>query len=387
MTVVVPGGTVIGRGVSRVGSALSQALTAARPPAWRTGAWVALGALTLARTLARLFPGLRVPGWVPLAGAITDRTWAVPVLPRRGPFGPTMSSPTVLAITIDPLCGSAVPQELAPVARKVFKGRPEFVVNVGFTCGRARLLAPGPYTDPRSRWFNLFAGCYQIDVPKAAWAHPFGYRKGHAGFSIWPEDIARLGQADWNYFSNYMYGVPLEVVEHGGAAAVSLRHEGRTAVGERWWDRLTGTGIEVSSAFVSTADGGRLEPDPTFLKALWRASFGQPYSSADPRASFFRTPVSTELLVCFDEAYDDRNLKTEVFRTFVFGGSANDWWAAQRPGRGSAENETFLAYQLEQVGRVLAADFAGLGFATDLPAPGLGEPPLVGTAPAVPPLV
>ena len=379
------GGAVVERGVSRVGSALAPVLEAVRPSAGRAGAWVALGSLTLAHTVARALPGLRVPGWVPLAGAVMGRTWAVPVLPRRGPFGPTMSSPTVLAITIDPLCGVAVPQELAPVAQRVFKGRPEFVVNVGFTCGRSRLLAPGPYTDPRSQWFNLFAGCYQIDVPKAAWAHPFGYRKGPSGFSVWPEDIARLGQADWNYFSNYMYGVPLEVVRRLGAAPVSLRHEGRKQVGEHWWDRLTGTGIEVSSAFVSTTDGHALDPDVNFLQALWRASFGQPYSSQDPRSSFFRTPVSTELLVCFDEAYDARNLKTDVYRTFVFGGSVNDWWAAQQPASRRGENEKFLAYQLDQVERVLAGDFAGLGFASDQPSPGPGEPPLVGTAPALPP--
>ncbi|SDU84614.1 hypothetical protein SAMN04488544_0865 [Microlunatus sagamiharensis] len=387
MTTPYRGEAVIERGVLRAGPVLRGLWRPVRPGVRRGGARLALWALESTRAAARVLPGLRVPGWVPLAGSVAGRTWATPVLPRRGPFGPTMSSPTVLEITIDPTCGVTEPQELAPVAQQVFKGRPRFVVNVGFSCGRSRGMAPGPYTDPRSRWFNLFAGCYQIDVPRSAWTHPFGYRRSGTGFSIWPEDVARLGQADWNYFSNYMYGVPLDAIRRLGAAPVALRHEGRTQVGARWWDRLSGSGIEVSSAFVSTADGQSLEPDRTFLQELWRASFGQPSSSAEPASSFFRTPISTELLVCFDEAYDARRLKTDVYRTFVFGGSVNDWWAAQQPEGGHGENQRFLGYQLDQVRQVLAEDFADLGFDSATPtAAGVGGPsaePLVGTAPAI----
>lgn len=359
-----------------------------RVPIRRGRAWAAIGAIGGLRLAARSVPRLSVPGAIRLAGDINRRIWSHPVMLDERRFGRTMTNPSVLEIMIDPPRQLAHPTQLKPVAELLFSDFPRFVVNVAFSCGRATPFRSGVYADPRSPWFNVFVGYYQIDVPKAEWGHPFGYRHRDGGFRIWPEDLARLGQADWNYFSNFMYGVPISALAERGAAAVTLEYRGRVPVGVRFWDRLTGTGIPVASAFVSTADGGSLDNRLTLLRELWRAAFGQPYEAGDPSVSFLRTPISAELKVCYDEAYDKRDLKVPVYRTFVFGGSVNDWWADRSGDAGRTHNQAFLAAQTSGVDTLLRQQFPDLGFPDD-PVNGWSDGAdigLTGTAPPVPPM-
>lgn len=361
----------------------------ARVPIRRGRAWAAVGLLRSLSFAARRFPRLSVPGSVRLAGDINKRIWSHPVQLNEVRFGPSMTNPSVLEITIDPPANEAYPTELSPIARRVFSHFPKFVVNVAFSCGQAIPFQPGVYADPRSPWFNIFVGYYQIDVPKSEWEHPFGYRFRDGGFRIWPEDLARLGQADWNFFSNFMYGVPLSALEDRGADAVTLGYQGRIQVGQHWWDKLTGEGISVSSAYVSTADGGALDANLTMLRELWRAAFGQPYEAAEPPVSFFQTPIAAELLVSFDEAFDKRDLKQEVYRTFVFGGSVNEWWAECNIEPRKRHNQAFLDQQMAGIRRLLIREFPNCGFPDDSiigwgDGAG-GDLGLTGTAPPIPP--
>ena len=166
-------------------------------------------ALRLVRATAHRFPRLSVPGWVPLAGDIDGRGWAPPVSVEGFSYGKSMTIPAILEIHIDGRTGEAKPGVLAPVATRLFDGYPPFVFNVSFACGASKPFQPAVYGDPRSPWFNVFVGYYEIDVTKREWERPFGYRRNAAGdFELELEDISRLGEADWNYFSNFMYGVP-----------------------------------------------------------------------------------------------------------------------------------------------------------------------------------
>lgn len=170
----------------------------------RVARWIALS--PVARRLTR---GVNLPGWIPLLGDIDGRYLTPPASVEFGGRR-SMSAPT-LELTVDGRAGTARPAALAPVA-ELFAGQPRFVFNVCFSCGDGD--SQGVYADPESIWFNVFFGYYQIDVARSLWERPFGYRRGTGGaLEIHHRDLAAIGEADWNHFSNFLYGVPLGVVK------------------------------------------------------------------------------------------------------------------------------------------------------------------------------
>lgn len=375
---------------------------ATRSPIRRPKAWLSAIAKAGSRPASRMVPSdllRRIDH--PILGNVNNHGWTqpLPIDPRR--FGRSTTGRSVIRIKIDPATpntkAKTYPSELEMVARKVFPGYPKFYVNVAFACGRAKAFRAGTYTDPRSPWFNVFVGYYQIDVPipvKNPNARPFGYRpavgvpKGsNQSYVLYPEDLARLGQADWNYFSNYLYGVPMEALDRVGAPAVSLKQEEDTPVGSRWWSTLSGSGIEVSSAYATRVDGGFLAMNSKWLTELWRAWFGQPYQARPerdgPRTSFSATPMSTRMLVAFDQV-SDRRYKgvNSYFRTFVFGGSVSDEWGRNHPD-GGRYNEAFLNHQLDVLTRRAAKLCPTLGF--DAKQDGYTLVPNIGVAPPIKP--
>lgn len=327
-------------------------------------AWVCFGVLRLVHYISQLVPKLQLSRKFWLCGDIDGRTWAPAVVINDRQFNKSMSLPSILEVQVDGLEETVHPEELAPVAR-LFPDCPKFNVNVAFSCGRAHLIHPGVYNNPSSPWFNVFVGYYQIDVPTSLWDHPFGYRSDAAnGFTLDEDELTRLGRADWNYFSNYMYGVPLERLDAVGQGPVTLTRLGRTPVGSHTWDRIRVSDVSVASAYVSHLDVN-LENTYKFLNNIWRAAFGRPYRSDRPEESFFPTSLSAELLVCWalDES-DDRDLGGPVYRTYVFGGTVNEWWARQPdPDVDRREhNRQFLALQMKTLETLIRDEFPSLGF-------------------------
>ena len=151
----------------------------------RFTAWVCFGLLRLLHQLSHLLPVIKVPRWVKLAGDIDNRTWAPAVEIADPRFGRSMSLPSIMEVRIDGRAGTVEPTELEPVARRLFPAYPAFSVNVAFSCGRSRRIRPGVYADPRSPWFNVFVGYYQIDAPRSGWDRPFGYRPDGPAGSPW----------------------------------------------------------------------------------------------------------------------------------------------------------------------------------------------------------
>ena len=145
----------------------------------------------------------------------------------------------------------------------LFPDEPDFSFNVEFARGDG-----DAYTDPTSIWFNAFMGYYEIKVPKETWHRPFGYRFEAGGTRIAPDDLLRIGRADWNYFSAYLYGVPFSVVDASARQGGMLYHLGRTE-GLRSWDLVEldgriGLSMELvdGETLAARLSGGRSLPMP-----------------------------------------------------------------------------------------------------------------------------
>jgi hypothetical protein len=313
----------------------------------------------------RLAAALGFPKFMqlPLVGDVDNR-FRAPVAQIDSPrFGKSEGLPFVMEIVVD-----GEKSEPANVGRKVdqvfFKDRGKLLFNVSFACGKPQgFFRRGVYGDPRSIWFNVFFGYYEIDVKKSVWKRPFGYEED--GRTIRWDDILRIGKSDWNYFSNWLYGVPDEAIdptndlEHPKPVTI---HHGRRPVNGKAWDVLEMDDVMVVSAYDSGRAGEKKLVDRELWSLLWRASFGFPLSKdVCPEKSFFAVPMKAKLYMYFRERKDN-DLEKCAYQTFLFGGTINKWYSRGSPQR-AQENEEFLEEQMRAVERVMREkDFHDLGF-------------------------
>jgi len=214
------------------------------------------------------------------------------------------------------------------------------------------LGARGTYGDPTSIWFNVFAGYYQLDAPKPAWSRPFGYEVGGGKPTIRAEDVVPIGKADWNYFSNYMYGVPEDCIAPFDAIDLSrVKAEiapTRTRIGERHWDLLRLDGVEVVSAYESAAPHARRLVNNSLYTKLWQAYFGGAAPREGHEQSFPGASMQAALYMSYTE--DD-----DFYRTVLFGGTVNTGFTA-------GDNATLLDAELSAVRTVIEQHSTELGF-------------------------
>jgi hypothetical protein len=311
---------------------------------------------TLAALPAAVASLVLASGCLPQLGAVDGNTFGDSVRLSDPRFGSSKSPNVVVRIEIDEH-GKEPPAGVGRIVKQTFfAGAPPFTFNVSFACGAPGPGGQGTYTDPKSIWFNVFMGYYEIDVPKATWGRPFGYRFDGAEVRVVLGDLVRIGKSDWNYFSNYVYGVPREAVhpyenlDHG-----SGDYLGRVPVGDRSWDLIELRDVEVVSAYLSEKDGQRLVDHDPISTPIWRSSFGRPHPEADFPVSFLPTKMRAKLYMSFTEGYDSKTHEI-MYRTTLFGGTTNDIYPDRK------ENEAFLEAQLEAVRRVMLKSYPDLGF-------------------------
>jgi len=322
----------------------------------------------LQKTKIATAAGLGFPSFLklPLVGDV-DNKFAAPEVQLKDPrFGESQGLPFVMEIAVDG--ERSAPAGVGRAADQAFfRQKPKLLFNVSFACGKPQgFFRRGVYGDPRSIWFNVFFGYYQIDVGKDSWGRPFGYEAD--GVTVRWDDVLRIGKSDWNYFSNWLYGVPDSAVEPTNeplrGPQTTTTHQGRRAVNGRAWDVLDLDHVTVVSAYDdgSKGEGNGGLVDRELWSFLWRASFGFPLKKkVVNKSSFFPVPMKARLYMAYREKKRDNDLDAPSYQTFLFGGTINQYYS-QQSKQHEATNVQFLDAQLAAVEAVMRKDYADLGF-------------------------
>jgi hypothetical protein len=281
-------------------------------------------------------------------GEIDKRFIVVPPTLPTGEFGETTHLPTVLEIIVSE--EHTWPLDIGEKVDGVFfTNLPPIVFNVSFSCAKPTLCRGGDYANPESIWFNVFFGYYEIDVPVGPWTRPFGFADDTGLAPCW-DDLLRIGKSDWNYFSNFVYGVPeAECAKHNaipGGASCSVR-EASVPIGPHAYVEGEVDGLEVVSGYVSGADGKKLRNNLCGFSPLWRAVFGRPKRSAAHPTSFVATRMRMRFWARHERGYDP-DLEREAYKTFIYGGAVNLGYPD------AARNAAFLDAQMEGVRAAIA---------------------------------
>ena len=290
--------------------------------------------------LLRFSPGI---GQIGASSAVQEPLIVDPSFGRS-----QLCTPAILRIFVDDE-DRAVSRAGSLVKRHLFPDHPSFTFNtvacVGQPDGEDE---PGLYTSPASHWFNVFFGYYQLDAPKADWTRPFGYRSANGLASeIEVEDVVRLGKSDWNFFSNWMYGVPDAAVERCNGidmASMPVHRGPAEQIGATLWHPLVIDDVEVASAYESDAPGAARLVENSELDDIWRHAFGLPNPHPDWKESFIPTRLRASVWMAYWEDAD-------AFHTTIFGGTL--------PKGG---DQAFLDLQMRSVRTVIERSYQGLGF-------------------------
>lgn len=282
--------------------------------------------------------------WNPTLGSAGGQTVAHAPVVNDPAFGTSTSIvPTVTRIVVDDK--ARLGTDVGNKVKKVFFAQePAFFFNVSFAVGHFLPGFAGPYADPESIWYNVFIGYYEIDVP-ASRGRPFGYKTTSAsGRQIDPQDLMRIGKADWNYFSNYIYGVPeARILPHNGVPPDVVAPATTERIAGREWDSVTMDGMDVVSAYAPQGKG--LVDNAGVLSPMWRGTFGS-YSGPRPNTTPFPGITMQAAMYMSFRAEGDR------YKTMIFGGTVSELHPA--PG--------FRDAQMAACRQVIAAHFATLGF-------------------------
>lgn len=283
--------------------------------------------------------------WNPALGSVGGRSVSYAPVVDDSRFGKSKSIvPTVNRIVIDekPRIGTDVGIK---VKKLFFASEPDFLFNVCFAVGDFVTGVIGLYGNPTSIWFNVFMGYYEIDVPVSR-GRPFGYKTdATTNRQLELLDIVRIAKADWNYFSNYMYGVPESAIAaHNNVTADVPCQQTAERIGSNEWDLLTVGKVDVVSAYAPGGSGSLT--DNSVLSPLWRQTFGLPAGPVDGGLQpFAKTEMRARMYVSFRRE-DGR------YRTRIFGGTVSNLH----------DDEEFLGAQQAACRTVIETHFADLGF-------------------------
>ncbi len=277
-------------------------------------------------------------------------------------IGRSTGFPVGLAIDVGPASTGFPAGVGKTVHDELFPGRP-FKFNVVFARAHSDILGHGDYSNPQSIWYNVFLGYYEIDVKKSVWGRPFGYDISADGTpTILINDIKRIGKADWNHFSNELYGVPksaiavhrLDDVSETSDPAPSpprVKREGWDGA----WDLVDLNHVKVVGPYSATGLAGYDRSHP-LVGWMWRYAFGR-WSGFDRTAKSFEPVHMRGKFFMTFKADRDKNGEP-IYRTFLFGGTVNEAWDSIDP----AKNKRFLDLQLDTVAKIIAKE-RGIGFA------------------------
>ncbi len=160
------------------------------------------------------------------------------------------------------------------------------------------------------------------------------------------EELVRLGKSDWNWFSNWDYGVPDDILllysavpPTAGVVSTPL-----VTVGSRQWHQVDVRDTKAASCYVAGGPGARQLVHNTVLEVTWRRSFGAPSPRPAQPTSFIPTVLDAKVYMSYWE--DDSH-----YHTVIFGGTIL-----------AGKDPAFLGAQIAATETVMTADYPGLGF-------------------------
>jgi hypothetical protein len=290
--------------------------------------------------------------WNPALGSAGGKILAFPPMiddPRFGKSRSVVANITRIVVDDKPRLGTDVGNKVKSI---FFAAEPDFLFNVCFAVGDFTIGGSGFFADPSSPWFNVFMGYYEIDVPVSR-GRPFGYKSEAAtSRQIDVIDLTRIAKADWNYFSNYMYGVPEDAIRpYNRIPDQAPFTQGVEQIGGMEWDSVAVEGVDVVSAYAPMGQG--LVNNSDAWSPVWRQTFGGPVIArvrgVEP---FAGTKLSARMYLAFRKE-DDR------YRTRIFGGTVTD----------RHNIPEFLDAQMAACRATIERNFASLGFPRAIAAP------------------
>jgi hypothetical protein len=282
-------------------------------------------------------------------------------------LGCSASGPVALTIKLEEKPGKirCHPNRAGKEAKKaLFPDYPAFDFTVVFASAKPSFWRrKSDYANPKSHWFNVFYGYYDVVVP-AELGRPFGYKQQDGEWIVDFEDIVRLGKADWNYFSNRVYGVPDRIVkQHNDIEMGDIESNAqRERIGAYEWDKIRMKNTSVVSGYTSE-HGDSWEIFDLCLTEFWRHLFGTHPSVEGYDQSFPATKLLADGWMCFVPE------EGGGYRTHIFGGTVNLDFETDEASR--ALNQRFMQRQLAALRGIIEGD-ANLRCAPSFATPGAG---------------
>lgn len=315
---------------------------------------------------------------IPMLGEIDGKSSVLPGKINSKKFGTSFGMPMAVEININNK--KSMPEDVGKIVKEKLFSDNDYkdktaIFNVCFSCGKGSIIQGGTYTDPTSHWFNVFFGYYEIDVPQKAWGRPFGYQQLNGSMEVNFQDLLRIGLADWNYFSNYLYGVPLKKASqylNTSDPKVTTRYIDRMQIKQKTWDYVEIDNFEVVSAYTARGKEDELE-ERSIWTGLWRRSYGYPHPRKGFNENFFPCRMKAHFYMAFGEGHD-HDLNETAYKTYIFGGTINhnihldNKAYAKKCGLKVAQfskdtyNEEFLQEQMKSIRKVIEKKYYHLGF-------------------------
>ncbi len=279
---------------------------------------------------------------LPLIGEFHNKFFIEPPRLLTKKFGKASFSPIVVEIPINDNTGI---EDAGKIVNDLyFKKKPPIMFNVCFACARPSLFKGGDYANPESHWFNVFFGFYEIDVDAALWKRPFGFKNASAN-DLDFDDLLKIGKSDWNFFSNYLYGVPKNECLKYSSLTDSIKTSiinTNITIGTHKFIEAEVSGVKVVSAYVSKQDNKKLLKNDGILTTIWQSAFGRPKPSNKYPDSFIPATMKLHFYIRFEKSFD-HDLNSDAYKTYIYGGTINMDY------NGSVNNDDFLKAQLEAV--------------------------------------
>ena len=274
---------------------------------------------------------------MPLVGEVNNRYFSDIEGMNDSTYGRTRDSVGVYAIEI-----KEKPRVLKAgkiIKDLMFKDYPDFTLNAIATSAYVDICGKSEYPNPKSHWYNVMYGFYEIDVPVSSVKSAYGFdTKGN----VVPKDIIKIGLCDWNITTGYLYGVPLEIckknVKFTGNEKLRVVNES-IKIGS-----MTYKEVEFSDIIATSVYPAREQLEKTVLSEFLQHSWGtHPYvygfEQAFPKVRMAGRFYITQSISHSDE-YD-----CQCYKTIVGGGVINMDYPDKE------FNQGFLDRQMEQIRR------------------------------------